>query len=260
MTVLRLHDKNTIESFLRRNTYLHIYSIGDLDDFFWPYTTWYGLKNSTDWQAIALLYIGNGLPTLIALSEHFSATESLLKSIKPLLPEKFYAHFSPGLEEIFRNTHKIKPHGEHYKMALRELSVIHQIDCTQVVCLTHADLKDILKLYEESYPENWFNPRMLETGQYFGLRRQGNLVSIAGVHVYSAEYKVAALGNIATHPAHRNKGYSRLVTARLCQSLSATTDHIGLNVKIDNTAALSCYKKLGFQIIVTYGEFMLERR
>jgi len=260
MTALCLKDKNTIESFLRRNTYLHIYSIGDLDDFFWPHTIWYGLKTGTSLEAIALLYTGQALPTLLALSEHPSAMKNLLQSVRHLLPEKFYAHLSPGLEEIFRNTHKIKPHGEHCKMALHDLSIIHQIDCSQVVCLTHADLKDILKLYEESYPENWFNPRMLETGQYFGLRIQGNLVSIAGIHVYSAQYRVAALGNIATHSAHRNRGYSRLVTARPCQSLSTTVDHIGLNVKADNSAALSCYKKLGFQIIATYGEFMLERR
>ena len=35
-------DKAAIEAFLRRDVSLHAYSIGDLDDFFWPYTSWYG--------------------------------------------------------------------------------------------------------------------------------------------------------------------------------------------------------------------------
>jgi hypothetical protein len=37
-----------IEAFLRRNPELHIYSIGDLDDFFWPYTAWHGLLEGAE--------------------------------------------------------------------------------------------------------------------------------------------------------------------------------------------------------------------
>jgi len=260
MAVSRLHDKSRIESVLRRNTYLHIYSIGDLDDFFWPHTIWYGLKTEGNLEVVALLYTGKACPTLLAESERPPAMMDLLESIRHLLPERFHAHLSPGGDDVFRDTHRIYSHGKHYKMALADLSIIRQMDCSEVVRLTLTDLEEIVKFYEQSYPANWFDPRMLKTGQYFGLRRQGDLVGIAGIHVYSAKYRVAALGNIATHPAHRNKGYSRLVTARLCQSLSATVDHIGLNVKADNSPALSCYRKLGFEIIATYGEFTLERK
>ena len=89
----------------------------------------------------------------------------------------------------------------------------------------------MIQLYKESYPENWFDQRMLETNQYFGVWKDDKLVSIAGIHVYSEVYRVAALGNITTHPFYRNNGYGTLVTARLCQSLSEKVDHIGLNVK-----------------------------
>ena len=40
-----LHDKGQIEAFLRRNVFLHSYSVGDLDDRFWPHTTWYALAD-----------------------------------------------------------------------------------------------------------------------------------------------------------------------------------------------------------------------
>jgi hypothetical protein len=43
-----LHDKATIERVLRRNVYLHLYSIGDLDDFFWPYTVWYATADGAE--------------------------------------------------------------------------------------------------------------------------------------------------------------------------------------------------------------------
>jgi len=85
------------------------------------------------------------------------------------------------------------------------------------------------------------------------------LASIAGVHVYSEQYRVAALGNIATLPSHRRKGHGTRVTARFCQSLSQHIDHIGLNVKADNTSAVSCYEKLGFEVAATHGEYLIHR-
>ena len=55
---------------MRRNVYLHIYSIGDLDDFFWPDTVWYGWEKGSEIQAVALLYTASPDPTLLAISEH----------------------------------------------------------------------------------------------------------------------------------------------------------------------------------------------
>ena len=43
MPTVCLRDKHVIERFFRNQADLHVYSLGDLDDFFWPYTTWYAL-------------------------------------------------------------------------------------------------------------------------------------------------------------------------------------------------------------------------
>ncbi len=40
--LIPLRDKVRIEAFLRKNAELQVYSLGDLDDFFRPRTTWYG--------------------------------------------------------------------------------------------------------------------------------------------------------------------------------------------------------------------------
>jgi GNAT superfamily N-acetyltransferase len=94
--LVSLHDRETIGAFLRRNAPLHLYALGDLDDFFWPSTLWYGLERD-------------------------------------------------------------------------------------------------------------------------GELRQLILGSVAGIHVYSPRQRMAALGNIVTHPAARGKGYASRVTARLCR-------------------------------------------
>ena len=142
-------------------------------------------------------------------------------------------------------------------MGLIDYTVIKEMDTTAVERLTVKDINEIHNLYEISYPNNWFNERMLKTGQYFGIKQKNKLISIAGVHVYSERYRVAALGNITTHPEYRNKGFGKLVTAALCQSLVRNIDHIGLNVNVDNTGAITCYKNLGFEVVGSYEECLL---
>ncbi|NNG01928.1 MAG: GNAT family N-acetyltransferase [Desulfobacteraceae bacterium] len=260
MTSVCLHDKATIERVLRKNVHLHIYSIGDLDDFFWPYTTWYATRDNAGISAIALLYTGQSVPALLALSEKPDRMRSLLRSILHLLPHRFYAHLSPGVESVLRNFYHLDHYGEHLKMALFDQSQVAVGGCANACPLGRDDVNEIVEFYKQCYPENWFDPRMLETNQYFGIRIDDRLVSVAGIHVYSTEYKVAALGNIATSSARRNAGYARQVTAETCRSLLEGVHHIGLNVKADNDPAISCYRKLGFDIVASYDEYLVQRK
>ncbi len=259
MQVVSLHDKKEIECFLRENVDLNIYSLGDLDDFFWPYTVWYASKQRGAVRAIALLYIGQSVPTLLAICDECRAMSALLKAIAHLLPPRFYAHLSPGLASVFESGYERQSHGSHFKMALRDESAVAGWDCSGVVPLGMHDLNEIREFYAKSYPGNWFDPRMLQTGQYFGRREAGDLVCVAGIHVYSPDYAVAALGNIATLPTHRGQGFAEQVTAKVCQSLLQSVRHIGANVKVDNFPAISCYRRLGFEVIAPYEELMIER-
>jgi predicted GNAT family acetyltransferase len=124
--------------------------------------------------------------------------------------------------------------------------------------LSPADRQEVEAFYHRSHPGNWFDPRMLDTGQYFGVRFGGRLIAAGGVHVASHTYRVAALGNIATDPEHRGEGLATRVTARICVSLRESVEHIGLNVKADNAAAMACYRKLGFEVIGEYDELLFE--
>ncbi len=260
MNATALHDKEAIEAFLRQDTFLHLYGIGDLDDFFWPQTQWYGLTDRAGIKAIILLYHGFRPPVLQALAQEEKVDHllALLRDARHVLPPRFYAHLSPAIEEVLKPTHALVHHGHHYKMALRDRSALNDVDTSRVELLTTADGDEILRLYAESYPGHWFQPPMLDTGQYFGIREEGRLVSAAGVHVFSPRYRVAALGNIVTHPAYRNRGLARAATARLCLSLFEWVDAIGLNVKADNASGIACYRKLGFGHVAGYHEWTVE--
>ncbi len=259
MQAVCLHAKDEIEALLRRNPWLHLYAIGDLDDFFWQYTTWYGCRQDSQIQHVVLVYTGSAVPTLLALSEEpVALMPPFLRSIMHLLPKRVYAHLSHDLLPVFAEQYHVHAQGLHYKMALTQPACLDDIDTSQVIPLALADLDDLKTLYQVSYPGNWFDPRMLETGHYFGIRRGKMLVSVAGVHVYSRRYRVAVLGNVTTHPAFRGQGLSTTVCARLCRELLNTVDHVGLNVKADNVGALATYQRLGFERIAEYEECWLD--
>jgi RimJ/RimL family protein N-acetyltransferase len=260
MEAVLTRDRAAIECALRRDVPLHLYGLGDLDDFYWPYTTWFASTTGGEIAEIALLYSGQELPVLLALSRNTAVMKDLIRSILHLLPAVFYAHLSPGVEATLSGTHGLEPHGGYLKMALRDTSAPASCDVRGTVELGPEDLEEVLDFYRRCYPGNWFDPRMLETRMYFGIREEGELVSISGVHVYSPEYGVAALGNIATDPAWRNRGFGRRVTARLCTELSGSVSHIGLNVRADNASAIACYRGLGFEEVAPYGEYMVRRR
>jgi RimJ/RimL family protein N-acetyltransferase len=236
---------------------------------------WFGHQTQGQLDAVALLYVGMPTPTLLALSRGGDALPALVRSIADLLPARFYAHLTPGIASVLEPTYRLTAHGLHLKMSLAAAegrpghgpatapadartrrSVAYPADPSR---LTSDDLPALLALYEASYPGNWFDPRMVETGQYFGIRDGSRLVSVAGIHVFSPRYGVAALGNVATLPSHRGRGLAARVTERLCRSLTAEGLLVGLNVSADNEAAIACYRGVGFETVAVYEEFEVER-
>jgi RimJ/RimL family protein N-acetyltransferase len=261
MKLIYLHDKNELETYLLKYRHLNYYHLGDLDDFFWPYTTWYALKENGEIKALNLFYIGIDPVVLLGIeNDNPKEMKTLLRQSLPLLPLNFYAHLSPGLEKVLEVDYALDHHGEHYKMNLTDPSKLNDIDTSPVVPLTTENLEEMRVLYEESYPGNWFDARMVETGQYVGIREEGKLIGVAGIHVYSPIYKIAALGNITTHPTKRGQGLGKAVTAGLCKRLLENVDAIGLNVLSDNTPAIKAYEAIGFTKVAAYHEWMVNKK
>lgn len=258
MPPVHLKDRSQLSDYFQQDIQLHLYSLGDLDDFYWSKSACYGIQNDQSVDKVVLLYRGEELPVLLALSDPGRLDKEFIEQLIPLLPTEFYAHLSPGVEEGFINQFSITDFGGHYKMGLHDLSQIKRVNTEHTRPLAEQDLEDIRALYQKSYPGNSFDPRMLLTGKFYGYRKDGHLLSIGGIHVFSPAYRVAALGNITTHPEYRNQGMGRAVTAKLCLSLLEKVDIIGLNVKQDNLHAINLYNTLGFTISAEYGEFSLK--
>ena len=69
MTLVELRDRDELASFFRRRPEVHAYELGDLDDFFWPHTRWFGWLVEDRLEQVALLYGEPDPPVLVALAE-----------------------------------------------------------------------------------------------------------------------------------------------------------------------------------------------
>ena len=260
MSVVELRDRDVLAAFLGRRAAVHAYELGDLDDFFWPSTRWLGWRPNGRVEQVALLYDEPEPPVLLAFAdEPERGMVDLLRGIADELPERVYAHLSPGLVDAL--AHRLVPVSEpvpHAKLGLVDHTAAAAHDRAEVVALSPGDLAEVEGFYERAYPGTWFQPRMLETGRYLGIRRDGELACVAGVHVWSPTWRVACLGNVATLPSRRGEGLATGACARLCRMLlDDGIDVISLNVRADNGAAIRAYEKLGFAHAADYVEVEL---
>jgi ribosomal protein S18 acetylase RimI-like enzyme len=259
MKINRITDRRKLAAYFRQDLNIHFYSLGDLDDFYWPNTICLGIESSRGVEAVSTIYRGDRLPVLLVFSDPGKLSHEYINQLIYYLPDQVYAHLSPDLERYFQNEFNVTEIGDHFKMKLENPDILTKIETKSLQQLSKHDLPEMIDLYKSSYPGNAFDPRMVLTGLYFGYRLEGRIVSAGGVHVYSEKYKVAALGNITTHPDHRNQGLAKMVTAKICQALAGKVEFIGLNVKCSNLAAIKLYQALGFKISNKYGEFSLKK-
>ena len=256
------HDKAALLEHFTKDPVLFAYHIGDLDDFFFAKCQWFvSMSREGPIDEALLIYKGPSTPTVLAfgLTNKF---DSLVEDSIELLPDRFFCHFQEAQRILLSETFDIQAFGTHLKMQLQGYNALPmdpRVDT--VVRLDRSHLAALISFYAEAYPDSYFDERMLDTGKCLGYFEDGQLLAAAGVHVYSVEYDIAVLGNIATTPAHRGRGLGTLATARLVSELVAEgRGCICLNVKADNRAAIRCYEKLGFATVHEYEEGLFVRR
>jgi ribosomal protein S18 acetylase RimI-like enzyme len=248
-------QRTAIEAHLRRAPYLHTYELGDLDPREAAHTTWYASdENDPDEiNAVALVYRGLATPTLVALTDGDLAPQrALLARVVDDVPAQFYAHLTPGLEDVLAPRFRPTLLGHNVKMALTR-----RVDPPDgdVHALAPADADEALAFYAAAYPDSYFEAGSLTRGPFVAVRDDHGLAAIAGTHVYSPVMRVAALGSIATRPDARGRGHARRVTAALCHRIQDDIDVIGLNVRDHNASAIACYRRVGFEPRHAYNEW-----
>jgi len=251
-------DKDRLQSHFEKDPYLFGYHLGDLDDFYFPYCQWMvAYLERAHIQEAVLVYTGLSVPSVVAFGIG-DLSDDLMRETVSLLPDRFFGHYQMRSRETLHSLYIEKPLGHFHKMALRSFKRGKNDDDSRIVRLDQSHEAQLRALYEEAYPENYFTPKMLQTGKYFGWLEDDRILSVAGVHVYSQRYNIAVLGNIATDPSARGRGLATAVTSHLVHELVDEGLRVGLNVREDNSAAISCYRSLGFEKVHEYEEGLFE--
>jgi ribosomal protein S18 acetylase RimI-like enzyme len=232
--------KEDILSILENDRIWCAYAIADLDPEHDAYCEWHVFAES-----VLLSYSGLEPPVLFAHGEQEPLRALLKKIPSGEYQISFPEIFIGSLPEFARILHKIPM----WRMWFSSTSIDPPTDF-RVKRLNLEHINDINSLYAEKHDApDGYHPRQLELGPFVGVWNSETLVATAGVHVLSTSQRVAAIGNIYTHPDHRRRGLARACTASVLSLLiEMGVMTIVLNVAQDNHAAVALYQQLGFEM------------
>jgi predicted GNAT family acetyltransferase len=135
-----------------------------------------------------------------------------------------------------------------------------EIDIQETILpLNQAYRKELFDLVDLVQP-GYFRNRTADMGDYFGIFKEHQLVSVAGERMKMNDFiEVSA---IVTHPDHTGKGYARQLTAYTANSIFDKSLNPYLHVAATNTKAISLYEKLGFRMRrkISFWNFMTSSR
>lgn len=239
-------EDGRLSAYLRSRPIERAYMLGDLDPARAEHCRWWALPGDAPGllDAVVLLYNGLRVPAVIT-SGRTADVQALLYAAQSDLPRRFYAqlraHHVPAVERTLRMGEPV----DMLRMGLTRERFVAASSTDGVKPVGHRDTAALMQLYTH-YPDNFFDPAQLDTGLYCGIWQAEQLVSVAGLHVLSEAFDIAAIGNIVTHTDHRGKGLASRCVRALLDRLTARVGHIALNVSVDNEAAIRCYQKFGF--------------
>lgn len=251
--VEEITDRDELHDFLVANKLENVYLLGDLRPDYFPFCEWYGARRGDELEALLVHYEGLSLPAVRAVGSR-TGLDSVFLQGHDFLPGRFHFHVMDRDVSLVGSQFELSQLQRMQRMGLHRDNYRSPGRDSRVRRLGHRDTAAIMALYEH-YPDNLFEPTQLETGLYFGVDGpNGRLLSIAGVHVVSQTYDVAAIGNLVTHPDARGEGLASACTGRLLDELFERVSQVALNVREDNAPAIGVYDNFGFQLETCFWE------
>jgi len=115
----------------------------------------------------------------------------------------------------------------------------------EAVRLGPDDVPDMLALVRATRPGP-FEPATIEMGDYFGVRRGGRLIAMAGERLRLAGW--TEISAVCTDPDHRGQGLAARLMRHVAVGILDRGDTPFLHVADNNTSAIRLYEALGFTV------------
>jgi ribosomal protein S18 acetylase RimI-like enzyme len=242
-----------LRAFLETDRLYSAYALCDLDDREFLRTRWGVALLGGKPIAVVLQYAGYSPQPIFVMGDPSGVAAILSDVIKPRTayvaarPEHI-----PAINTIYRVESgpamvRMWVDAEHFRPFPADVSRMLPVE-----------IGELNRLYQLGFA-SWLPASAISDGLYFGQRVNGRLVSAAGTHVISPAARLAVVGNVMTHTDFRGRGYATAVTGAVTAELLKFCDQVVLNVRADNPPALAAYRRLGYQVNVTFEERLIHR-
>ncbi|MBC7259239.1 MAG: GNAT family N-acetyltransferase [Chloroflexi bacterium] len=254
-TVRETRDREEILAVLNQDRVYAAYAIGDLEPSLFAQCEWALAEHADGTRALALLFKGLEPHTLLLYGDPRGHAVILAGVMRP---PKVYAIFTEEQEPALRARYALAEVQRMVRMVWDRTAPLPPPSplTFRLTGARQAELQSLYRLYAEAR----FSPYQLMDGIFYGVERDGRLVAVAGTHLVSETYGVAAIGNVFTHPDYRGRGYALACTAAVLRDLAARIPTIVLNVGAENETARRVYTKLGFARYCEFYEAMAYRK
>jgi ribosomal protein S18 acetylase RimI-like enzyme len=113
----------------------------------------------------------------------------------------------------------------------------------EAVRLDRDDVPEILELIARTRPGP-FLPRTIELGNYFGIRRDGALIAMAGERLHPAGW--TEISAVCTDAAYRGQGLGTRLIRHVGAGIRERGEAAFLHAAMKNTNAIRLYESIGF--------------
>jgi len=237
-------DRNRLLAVLGNDRVKNAYLIGSTAPGYAEHARWFQVLEKGIPRAVVGIYEGLSVPAIFAwgMAEHVAL---LISRIAGQFEDRMLIHRYPEHAAAFQGHAEIQVLKRVVRMTLTPGTFKPAEGEVEVVRLSHKDTAGIMRLYT-SNPDNFFEPYQLESGYYYGVKQEGNLVSVAGIHLVHQALRFAMLGNVVTSPSLQGRGLGSIVTSRLCRELLRFSELLVLDVPMESGTAIKVFSKLGF--------------
>jgi len=235
-------------AFFERDRLMAAYALADIDAADVERARWWTASRDTDVVAGALVVEALPFRPCFATGE----TEALASIFREGIREARIVVATPAAGRIaVEGAYRFERVDRMNRMAV-DLRRFRPRVTNVVARLAPEQLEDVIDLYGHA-SRTYFTPQRLEREIYFGCYVGSTLVSAAGTHVRSHRSNVAAVGNVLTRVAYRNRGMATSCTSAVTEAALEEHADVVLNVRQDNEVAIAVYARLGYRV---HGQFI----
>lgn len=251
---MNITDKTLLRRHFHQDPHLYAYALGDLEPAMWSLSTFFGeMGENGAISSLGLVWQGVNPPVLLLFGlPSPTFYDNFPQRVFYMLPDELLSDF----QQVYETPHNIPLW--RMKVLPNEFQPVANPPAG-LQRLSSTDMGLVQQLFEQDGPRpeeiEAISASQIDSGVFFGIVENKQLVAVAGSHICSPSESVGAVGYVYTRQQVRGLGYATATTAAVTQTFfEMGINTVILNVARHNTPAIRAYEKLGYTIHAALAE------